>query len=374
MGSLGSECDYVFDGLFVEFSVFLPIVLLLELALFVRSICIEIRIRKSGQQRVKRLRTLFYVLQMVALYWMIMDLFIYVFDPLTGILRNTIGCDMALSPKIVPAVYYTVYMFQIVLRLDFSFKGSYLALRKLTLYGLNAMVFVPFIGFNVFLFISYRHHSCCSIRWNPPDLPRDSLSFCFAPISGQMVTGFICGLLWIVLCNLILAVLFGTKLRRLLSNAKGRCDDDKKALKYLIIKNSILSVFGSLSTALNYSLWIASIASGYSLRIGALFLYLDLWTNCLAIGLMFKSSEMAYKRCCRCCILLLLLRFDQSASKMDEQSAILYVDSLGDDDHCHQIRASSIPRHSAKDHIAGDHYIQMHDVESPHSRSSSPRN
>lgn len=256
-----------------------------------------------------------------------------------------------------------VYMFQVVLRLEFSFKGSYLQLRRSTFYMVTSMVFVPFVVYITFLLTMYWNQSGCLVPWEPMDFPDKSLDFCVVPISTTMAAGMICGLLWIPFCNVVLAVMFGTKLRFLLTNTNGYSDENEMALKFLIIKNCILSTFGSLSTVINYALWIGSLASGYSMGVGAIFLYIDLWCNSLAIALMFKSAEWTYKRCCRCCILLLLLRFDESDNRLDRDSAIEYVDSTDTAQWDDRMRTYSTSAHA-------NMYVRMDDYRKKNSNKS----
>lgn len=68
-------------------------------------------------------------------------------------------------------------------------------------------------------------------------------------------------------------------------------------LKWLMMKLSILTLIATTSTMTSYMLWMWAV-----LPIGVVLLYLDVFVNCLAIGLMFKYNEKWYKLLCKCCI------------------------------------------------------------------------
>ena len=161
-------------------------------------------------------------------------------DPHFLIFRGNIGCDIAaFSPKMVPMMYYAVYLYQILLRLDCSFKGSYLSLNRLTFAVLASLVFVPLLIFVAFCISIYHDHSGCLKQWDPLDFSfSDEFSFCNLPIldvpGAVLLLWF--GILWVLITNIVLAVMFGVKLKKLLSN---NGQDEDSQFKVLFFNESV---------------------------------------------------------------------------------------------------------------------------------------
>merc|ERR1712154_760933 len=109
------------------------------------------------------------------------------------------------------------------------------------------------------------------------------------------------------------------KLKKVLNLNQSSGVDDKKIfkMKALVIKNAILTMLGSLSTIINWILWILL---SNSLSIGPMLIYLDLFTNSLLIGLMFNYNDKYYKILCKYCIVYCLVKLDKGYdhTKQDE--------------------------------------------------------
>eukprot|EP00483_Globobulimina_turgida_P005385 UN05395 len=93
------------------------------------------------------------------------------------------GCTvMAYAPKIIPWIFYAVYLVLILLRTELSFRGSYLALSRTAIYLLSALISVQlFILMPLFLILNKQIPICGRI-WNPADGLIGQLSYCDLPI------------------------------------------------------------------------------------------------------------------------------------------------------------------------------------------------
>ena len=286
-------------GFLLEFAAALPVIILLQLALLAHSVIHEMkqRLQSKSHAQSHRLRILYLFLQIVGLLWTIIDVINY------GqlIINNEIICNIAaFLPKFIPSLFYGLYFSQILLRLKCSFHGSRLALRTATFIMLCILIAVPCLMFAGVLVYLYWDYSGCHAPWNPPDFVNVQISFCTLPLTAEIVLLLFIGIIWAVLTNMVLSIMFGIKLRSIMSRENGH--ESQIALEALCVKNTILSVAGSVSTVSCYLLWIGCQMNVSKFGSGAIFLYLDLLFNCICIGLMFKQSEKHYERCCGCCI------------------------------------------------------------------------
>jgi len=101
-------------------------------------------------------------------------------------------------------------------------------------------------------------------------------------------------ILLVAVINIFMMFMFTLKLRSVLIDANvNECGN--KEVNSLIVKVYILSLFGSISTIVLWILWMFTDGD-------AVLLYLDLFVNCLVIGLMFKYNRKIYAPLCKCCI------------------------------------------------------------------------
>ena len=315
----------IYTDLWLEFIIFTPIIIILQLSLLTHTIRHEIKSRnnKVYQQLSIKSRFLYISLQIIGLWWVTSDSFRFVIDPPTHILRDNIGCKIvSYGPKMMPSIYYLCYLWQILLRLKLSFKDSYLALSKHSIRILYLLIFIPIISSVILFFIYNRHESTCLAKWDPMDFPSKHLDYCdyrMRPGFGQLIYSYVIGV-WIPLINIVLGIIFSVKLNTLLSNQR---EDEQSKLEFkgIIVKMVILTLIGSISTAISYMLWF----QGF-LYVGSVFLWTDLFVNCVVIGLMFKYNEKYYKRCCRCFILLCFMRCDRGVDKVKEEDLMGYLE------------------------------------------------
>eukprot|EP01083_Nonionella_stella_P009610 27595_1 len=298
-------------GTYSEFAILLPIFILLLVLLLcdtIRNECTQ----KTLMRRIDiKIRASFIFVQVIALYFMISDLLRFTIDPYTFILRGHFGCKMvALSHKIGTLAFYSIYFYHIIIRLQHCFKDSMFALSRCTIITLHLFNVVPVLTLVPIVVILDQSTIGCIKRWRPPDIDMyaqsDTLSYCASPIAPVDAIAAAIALLWIVASNIIYAIIFGKKLKKLLAFASSEADtlsDNEFNCKVIGIKVTILTLFGAISTVVNHVLWMVMNLIGYILGVGTAFGLLDLVMNCYAIGLMFTSNERYYKQTCKCCLL-----------------------------------------------------------------------
>ena len=299
---------------YLEFALGLPIIIVLQSTLLFHSLYHEHKYcrNREYQQISLQSRILYVVQQLVGLYWCLLNLIRYVR------LQTSVHCFEAYSSRIVPFVYYGIYLYQILLRLYASFKGSYLELSRCQLYTLGGFAFIPVIIALIIILTS-------SAPWTPTDIKSDNLELCTLALpvldypmemdlpGGLLVIGYI---VWIPMMNMVFGVIFSIKLNKLLSKNKHN-EDIKLQFKSLIIKHAILTLIGFVSSIINYVLLLV---------VGSkLFVLLDVFINCLVIGLMFKYNDKWYKRYCKCFIFLCFIDCCQCKRKMEDAEILEYM-------------------------------------------------
>eukprot|EP01083_Nonionella_stella_P032234 88257_1 len=300
-----SKNDYY--GSYMELSILLPILIILQLGLLAHSIYCHIAMRT--------LKILFLSLQVLALFWSIGDLFRFVIDPYTHILRHSILCDItSASPKIISLIYYAIFCSLILIRLKVSFKASsFLQVKPRTIYLLSSLIVAPLCLLPISMI--FLLSSPCIWSWTPIDIAvDDTFAFCSFSANQTVYVFYIVGILCVTVANVVIGVIFGMKLKKVLNlNHKGGnvgTTNKSKAfqLKSLVIKNSVLTMIAASSTVINYTLWIVF---GYFIGIGTILVYLDTLINCLCVALMFSSYDIYYKKLCKTCIVFCLLKMDK---------------------------------------------------------------
>eukprot|EP00485_Elphidium_margaritaceum_P005079 CAMPEP_0202695042 /NCGR_PEP_ID=MMETSP1385-20130828/8739_1 /ASSEMBLY_ACC=CAM_ASM_000861 /TAXON_ID=933848 /ORGANISM="Elphidium margaritaceum" /LENGTH=435 /DNA_ID=CAMNT_0049351001 /DNA_START=51 /DNA_END=1358 /DNA_ORIENTATION=+ len=310
-----------FTAPYIELAISIPIFIILQLCLFAHTLSYEVksyRKRNEIQQTRLAIRISFIFLQICGLYWTVVDLLRFVIDPYSQFLQNSkLLCGWAAySPKCITILYFSVYLYQIMLRLELSFRGSSLAISRRLIIVLSFCLFIFVIVIpSAFFAVLNESNRPCKWRWAPVDfdLHRADFAVCDYYNDGwaSLIIGI--GVLWMVISNVVVGVVFGVKLKRIFGMSQG-AKKERFALKSLIVKNAILTTTGSLSTVINWCIWLTVTPTTGN---GIFLLYLDVWINCLVIALMFKYNEVHYKRCCRCCISCCFLDCDRTFNKAD---------------------------------------------------------
>lgn len=200
---------------YLEYVVFIPIFLTLQLLLLFNTIHKEYKKKKYLQDVSSVVRFSFITLQLSGIYWSIIDFLRFVVDPHQNIMQNnSVLCNIvAYSPKIIVIIYYGTYLHGIFYRLDVSFKDSALQLSKITKTSLSCLLYIPMfiIPITFFIFSSKR----CLWSWTPSDFPQwKNMAFCDIPITG--IGGIIVttGMIWVCIANLTFGAVFAYKLRK----------------------------------------------------------------------------------------------------------------------------------------------------------------
>ena len=203
------------------------------------------------------LRIPYIILQIFALMWFIFIILLYVVDPYTHILRNSIWCKwIPYSVQIITCPFYTIYLWLIFVRLHNSFKNSRLALSSPTLQSLAALIVVIPIGTALSLVFD-DGFSYCIKTWSAPDL-RNKISYCAVSKDDVIFYKYniivIC-IIWISAINLLLALIFTMKTVKLLNMARSRIptaatEDEKLTLREVVVRNGSLTIVGCIVTIL----------------------------------------------------------------------------------------------------------------------------
>ena len=181
------------------------------------------------------MRILYIVMQIVALFWLVMDSLRLSIDPNTGshMIQHPLICKITAYVQYwPPTIFYGCYLFQILLRLDTSFAGSYLALKQRTVYTLGvAVIVVPVASLSCLVIDDWNLE--CVQSWNPMDIDK-AITYCTVPSTSLLIFRYhiIAGYVVMVnLLNITFAVIFAVKLRVFLTDASSPRNRDRFKFK-----------------------------------------------------------------------------------------------------------------------------------------------
>eukprot|EP01084_Bolivina_argentea_P106809 191045_1 len=281
---------------FLESAISLPLICCLQIALLLHTMyheCHQKRKRTKKSNPIK-LRALYIMLQILGIYWTLNDLLMFVIDPNVTILGDVSCSVLTRLKKMIPGLYYFCYLLQILTRLEKSFKDTFLEMNKVTIYIFTALLCVSTIG-NSILFLILNGETPCKHLWNPPDFTLSTHSYCTVTMSSNGDYILIFALIFIVVFNLLFAAIFIAKFNKLFAISHNANKRITMRFKSIIIKNSIMSLVGSISTFCAYTFWMINLFG-----VSAVYLYIDLLINCLVIGLMFSHNNKYYQSLCQC--------------------------------------------------------------------------
>ena len=260
----------------------------------------------------------FVALVITGLYWYIIDLFRFLIDAQTSFVQdNRIFCTIcAYSPKLLPFIFFTLVFYQLIYRLEISFRGSCFELSKKLRIFIYCLTYIPSLIIIPPLWIYFLPTSC-RWKWEPSDFRQwNNISFCDVALSGINEILLIICIIWVVMDNILICIIFTWKLRQMLSlnDLNTRYDTTLHLfkIKAVMIKNAILVISASISTFICWLLWLFI---SNPLEIGGSFLYLDLFLNCWFISLMFSYNDKNYKKYCKFCIRLCFRYCDKSINE-----------------------------------------------------------
>ena len=330
------QCDdqhSTFKGSYLQTAIIIPLLITLHLLLLSNTLYHEHKdkhqtstmspnkTKQNPRRNSLKLRVSSIILQILALLWLISDLFRFVIDPVTSYISNhSILCNiLSYIPQIIPSIFSCIFLYHILLRLYISFKGSHLALCKFTYHTCLILITIPHIIHLILFHYFNKNSHCCLISWQPMDgilINQQFIQHCDVRINDKAQMILISGIIWHCMLYMYFCLVFTRKLLQLLStNPKTHdIEEIKWKFKSLIVKNCILSTLGAVSTLFGYFLWIST----YKMGFGVVLLHIDMFINCTVIILMFDYNEKWYKSCCKLCIYCCFMECDKSYDKSDE--------------------------------------------------------
>ena len=137
-------------------------------------------------QRVKKMRLLYIIQQLLAIAALICHILLIVVDPHTQILQHSIMCKWTkYGPHFVPSFFYGFYLLEILFRLDAALKGTSLALSRRTVHILRISIWAIPVLYSFVLALDVTVPACLN-TWRAPDLTED-LIVCRLVIEDMLV-------------------------------------------------------------------------------------------------------------------------------------------------------------------------------------------
>ena len=139
----------------------------------------------------------------------------------------------------------------------------------------------------------------CIRQWDAPDY-NGVMTYCNVPWESLMVgrLHIFDGLLFMVnFLNITFAFIFTKNLRTFVRKSQSATTNNTSEnikLEQLIVKNNVLVIIGCGSTSIGYGMY------GYIWECGTL-VVIDIFVNCLIIGLFFAWNHVYYQRLCGPC-------------------------------------------------------------------------
>lgn len=307
-------------------AIFIGLFALIFLVLLTHSLYIEWSKRKDQNFQIlsTQSRAGYIALQCLALYWTTSDLIRYIIDPLTSFLPNTIICIvLTYSSKIIPGLFYTVYLSLILLRL-INLDGTYLKTSKCTIRILRLLIWTV-MGFQI-AFVCVDPGPVCLHRLHTSDVDLDEMWYCELLLTANRIFLALGGITMIVLLNLAMGALFARRLQQVVHLMKENHHLNIR-LRDIVVQSTILTVTGSISTIVFYGVWAVSPTT-------SIWLYLDLVINCCVIGLSFPHNRGRYKFLCGFCIKCCWKKFDSPGQELPQLPVVPIrnnMESIGED-------------------------------------------
>eukprot|EP01083_Nonionella_stella_P060633 158245_1 len=280
---------------YLQFAITNPIFLLLQFLLLYNTITNYQALKKIDI----KIRFLYFSMQIATILFLLIELLKNVILPHD--IRNSSSqfyCNMASYNPMICILSYFLLLLYLFYRLDFTFKGSVYRLSKFSRIFLSLFLCVPPLS-SIVIFPILADDACIW-DWHPFDLNEPNLYLCATDYSSDnqaIYVVYVC-LVWDVVMNIIIAVLFYRKLKQILDGAGGsRANRHTMQTKRLMMKNTILTMCCVVSTLISWILWLVFNLLTY----GKCIVYLDLWINGVCIALMFKFNEKYYKMMCGRC-------------------------------------------------------------------------
>ena len=252
------------------------------LALFVHTIiqeraqCVAAMNNKAKDS--KFIRNLWIIMQSIGLFGNTAKLFQTTIDPNTFILRGSWLCTfIPWSLWYCPGWFYGLYLLVLIDRLQRSFQNTSMALSHKSLLILKSLsLSIPMTN-SIVISVDIPNDLTCIRSWDPPETD-NMITYCIVPPESLFAFKYhIVLVLVLLICalNVVLAVIFTVRLRRLLKNSSATA---LKQLQFnLLIKSNALAVIGCVSTILGYMF--------YAIQNDSTFIYVDIFINTVIVGL-----------------------------------------------------------------------------------------
>ena len=261
------------------------------LALFVHTIiqeraqCIAAMNKKAKDS--KFIRIFWIIMQSIGLFWITAKLFQTTVDPNTFILRGSWLCNfIPWSLFYCPGWFYGLYLLVLIDRLERSFQNTSMTLSRRCLLILRFLSLSIPITNTIVVSVDIRSDLTCIGSWDPPDTGR-IITYCMVPPESLFAFKYYIVLVLVLLTcalNVVLAVIFTVRLKRLLKNSSA---NTLKQLQFnLLIKSNALTVIGCVSTTFGYLL--------YTIQYDSTFLTVDIFANSVIVGLFLHRYWIKY--------------------------------------------------------------------------------
>ena len=251
----GSE--YIDHGHFYLFVIPSTVIAILSILLLIHTIHNECCRLDEIFRRVKTLRILYIILQILALAILTFNVLRLAVEPQYQFISSghTSWCKwFAYLPHFIPAIYYAIYLMMILIRLEMSFKDTDFALSRRTVHILRISILILPVVVTGSLALDVTVPSCLN-TWSAPDLAYD-LSYCWLPVDEMILYKYHvmpAGVMWVCGLNIIFAALFTVKLLSLQkmgmtgASTKKTGGEQLKLTKF-IVRNNVLTIIGCVST------------------------------------------------------------------------------------------------------------------------------
>ena len=249
-----AESMHAYGASFILDAVALIIGSLLLLLFFLRFLHHEYVNRDNAEhQRMSLTIRLLFAFQIIfTMLWFMSDLIRNVIDPLIGITSDSMWCEVtAYASRLIPSLFYSVYGWGIVIRIELSFVGSFLEVPRWEIITLKTLILVTAFGGFVAWFIIAD--DVCVNAWTPRDSEAigGTVMYCQIPWYNDAWLLLIYTVVSAAVMNVVFGLLFGKRLKRILSmTGLDERTHFSKETKLLSVKNGIITI---MSTYISFS-------------------------------------------------------------------------------------------------------------------------
>ena len=211
--------DVIADwGFYYDFLISIPLFVTLQAALAVRETIYHYRYRERLRKIPLLSRIAYILLVFVGLSWSFVDLFRFLIDPQISVFPGTPACDILVYfVKTLPGIFYGLYLFCILVRLETAFGQSYLSLHRVTVYIFRTFILLIFVAGIAYIFLDHEGGACLAL-WRPQDTDHHRLPYCTLPMTPARKYMSLVALGLISILNICLLIIFTVKLRTILRN------------------------------------------------------------------------------------------------------------------------------------------------------------